>query len=225
MPGGPPIPSSPLMLFHLKCFSIFEGVDVTDMFHCLDLPALREVEYHTSFAPNPHKKPSLLTLLRNSNRSVQKLTTDPERFFMEDLIECLHFVSDATTLTLKLARINMEMGWFDPTILDKEFLYSFLPSASDTLCPKLKFLDINSSLNFSSQDLLGFILEKQSDALSDTSKLERIKIVFPHSRREDIMPHLTEFVQEGLDVQLIYAEPPVVATFSPSRGLPTAIWA
>ena len=225
MPGGPPIPSSPLTLFHLKCFSIFEGVDVTDMFDCLDLPALREVEYHTSFVPNPHKKPSLLTLLRNSNRSVQKLTTDPKRFIMEGLIECLHFIPDATTLILKPSRINMGMGWFDPTILDKEFLYSFLPSASDTLCPKLKFLEINSPLNFSSQDLLGFIFEKQSDAYSDISKLDRIKIVFSHSRTEDIMPDLTEFVQEGLDIQLIYAEPLAMATLSPSRGLPTAIWA
>lgn len=114
--------------------------------------------------------------------------------------------------------------WFDPTVLDKKLLYSFPPSASDTLCPKLRFLEINSPLNFSNQDLLGFILEKQT-ALSDISKLERIKIVFPHSRREDIMPHLTELLQEGLDIQLIYAEPLVMAMFSPSRGLPSAIWA
>ena len=223
---GPPIPYSPLTLFHLKCFSIFEGVDVTAMFDHLDLPALCEVEYHTSFAPNPDKKPSLLTLLRNSNRSVQKLTTDPRRFIMEDLIECLHFVSDTTTLTLKPSRNNMNMGWFDPTLLDKEFLYSFLPSANDTLCLKVKLLEILSPLNFFlGQDLLGFILEKQSDATPDILKLESIKIFFLHSRREDIMPHLTEFAQEGLDIQLIYAEPLAMATFSPSRGLPTAIWA
>jgi len=226
MPEGPPISYSPFTLFNLKCFSIFEGVDVTGMFSCLNLPALREVEYHTSFAPNPHKKPSLLTLLRKSNRSVQKLTTDPKRFIMKHpVIECLQFIPEATTLTLKPSRLRLDNGWFDPTVLDKNFLYSFLPSASDSLCPKLKFLEINSPLNFSSQDLLVFIFEKQSDALSDISKLERIKIVFPHTRKEDIMPHLTEFVQEGLDIQLIYAEPLVMATFSPLRGLPTPIWA
>ena len=224
-PEGPPVPYPPLTLPNLKCFSIFEGVDVTDLFYCLNLPALREVVYNTPFAPNPHRKPSLLTLLRKSNKSVQKLTTDPKRFIMEHLIECLHFIPDATTLTLKPSRIVIDHGWFDPTILDKKLLYSFLPSASDTLCPKLKFLEISSPLNFSSQDLLKFILEKQSDALPDISKLERIKIAFPHSRREDIMAHLTEFVQEGLDIQLIYAEPPVIATFPPSRGLPTAVWA
>jgi hypothetical protein len=222
---GPPIPYSPLTLFNLKCFSIFEGVDVTNMFCCLNLPALREVEYHTSFGPNPHQRSSLLTLLRKSNGSVQKLTTDPKWFAMEDLIECLYFIPDATTITLKPSRLGMGNGWSDPTVLDKELLYSFLPSATDTLCPKLKFLEITSPLNFSSQDLLGFILEKQTDDPSSISRLERIKIVFSHSRREDIMPHLTEFVQEGLDIQLIYAEPPEMATFSPSRGLPTAIWA
>jgi len=179
------------------------------MFDCLDLPALREVEYHTYLPPNPHKKPSLLTLLRKSDKSVQKLTTNPQWFIMEDLIECLYLIPGATTLTLKPSR-DMSNIWFNPPVLDKKLLYSFLPSASDTLCPKLKFLEIDSPLNFSSQDLLGFILEKQSDALSDISKLERIKIVLPHSHGEDIMPHLTEFVQDGLDIQLIYAEPPVL---------------
>ncbi|EDR05815.1 uncharacterized protein LACBIDRAFT_329425 [Laccaria bicolor S238N-H82] len=225
MPEEAPHQYSPLTLYNLRCLSIFEGVDITSMFENLDLPALREVEYHTSLAPNPHKKPSLLTLLRKSSRSVQKFTTDPKRLLMEDLIECLHFIPDVTTLTLKPARINKSNRWFDPTFLDKKLLYSFLPSASDTLCPKLKVLEIDSPFNFSSQDLLGFILEKQSDALSDITKLERIKIVFPHSRREDIMPQLTEFVQGGLDIQLIYTEPLAMAMFSPSRGLPTAIWA
>ncbi|EDR05924.1 uncharacterized protein LACBIDRAFT_329437 [Laccaria bicolor S238N-H82] len=225
MSERPPLPYSPLTHCNLKYLSIFEGVDVTSIFDCLDLPALLEVEYHTSFTPNPHKKPSLLTLLRKSNRSIQKLTTDPKRLVMEDLIECLHFIPDATTLTLKPSRIDKDNGQrFDRTFLDKEFLSFFLPPASDTLCPKLKFLEINCPLNFSSGDLLGFILEKQSNALSETSKLERIKIVFPHSLREDIIPHLTEFVQEGLDIQLIYTEPPVIATFPPSRGLHTAIW-
>ncbi|KIJ98185.1 hypothetical protein K443DRAFT_680973 [Laccaria amethystina LaAM-08-1] len=63
-----------LTLPHLESLTILEVTDVTSMFNCLDLPVLREVEYHTVLT----ERPSLFTLLRKSNGLIQRFTTDPQ---------------------------------------------------------------------------------------------------------------------------------------------------
>ena len=202
----------------LESLTILEGADVTSMFNCLDLPVLREVEYHTAIAPSLGKRPSLLTLLRKLNGLIWKFVTNPQLFTRTDLIECLRLIPNATTLIFKPSP-NLVGEDVMATILDKEFLYSFLPSASGrkTICPQLINLQITFRFPYLlNEELLEFLLEKQGARSSEIlALLKRLWI----SWKMDIVPDLARLVEEGLDLRLGYPPRTFKPLFSPLDGL------
>ena len=202
----------------LESLTILEGTDVTSRFNCLDLPVLREIGYHTAIVPSLAKRSSLLTLLEKSNGLIWKFVTNPQLFTRTDLIECLRLIPNATTLIFKSFP---EQGGEDvmATILDKEFLYSFLPSASSrkTICPQLIHLQISFRFPYlMNEELLEFLLEKQGAGSSEN--LAPLKHLWV-SWKMEIVPDLARLVEEGLDLQLGYLPRPSKVLFSPLDGL------
>lgn len=209
-----------IVLPDLESLTILEVTDVTSMFNCLDLPVLREVEYHTALTPSFARRPSLLTLLKKSNGLIRKFATSPQTFTKTELIECLRFIPSATTLIFKRSLAQVPEGLNATPILDKEFLYSFLPSASggQTICPQLLNLHIGYRLPYlSNEDLLGFLLEKQGAGSSEilAPKLKRLRLAW----KMEIVPDLARLVEEGLDLRLGYPPRPSKVLFSPLDGL------
>ena len=202
----------------LESLTILEGTDVTSMFNCLDLPVLREVEYHTAIVSSLAKRSSLLTLLKRSNGLIWKFVTNPQPFTRTDLIECLRLIPNATTLIFKPSPEQVGEDVVS-AILDKEFLYSFLPSTSGrkTICPQLINLHIGIRLPYLlNKDLLGFLLEKQGAGSSEIlAPLKRLWIAW----KMDIVPDLARLVEEGLDLRLGYLPRTFKPLFSPLDGL------
>lgn len=202
----------------LESLTILERTDVTSMFNCLDLPVLREVEYHGAMVPAFPRRSSLLTLLKKSNGLIRKFATDPQTFTRTDLIECLRLIPNVTTLIFKRSPDIVGQDLM-ATILDKEFLYSFLPSASGrkTICPQLINLQIDIRLpSLSDEDLLRFLLQKQGASSSEIlAPLKRLWI----SWKMEIVPVLARLVAEGLDLRLGYPPRPSKVLFSPLDGL------
>ena len=202
----------------LESLTILEGTDVTSMFNCLDLPVLREIGYHTAIVPSLAKRSSLLTLLKKSNGLIWKFVTNPQLFTRTDLIECLRLIPNATTLIFKPSP-NLVGEDVMATILDKEFLYSFLPSASGrkTICPQLINLQITFRFPYLlNEELLEFLLEKQGARSSEIlAPLKRLWI----SWEMDIVPDLARLVEEGLDLRLGYPPRTFKPLFSPLDGL------
>lgn len=212
---------SAFALPYLECLTVFEVSDATSMFNCLDLPALRQVTYYTCVAPHLSQRSSLITLLSKSNGSIREFTVNPQQFTREELIECLRLIPHATTLTLDnhTARHRRAIGAYgrNPTISHKDLLESFLQSTTGghPLCPKLQVLHVSSHLDISDEDLLDFILEKQSGLASNVLPLKRLHIHFLRPRGMDVVPHLK--VMKGFDLRLSYAERSMETLFSPSE--------
>jgi len=210
-PEVPPVQRSSFTLPYLECFTIHELAYATSVFNCLDLPALRQVTYYTTVAPHSSQRSSLLTLLRNSNGSIREFAIDPHQFTRGDLFECLRLIPHTTILSFDTRNFGYRKAVRDgcnPTILHKDLLYSFLPSATKgcPLCPKLQVLHISPHLEVSDENLLKFILEKQSGVSSNVLPLKHLHIDFKRPQRMNIVSHLKMI--KSLDLQLDYAGDP-----------------
>ena len=100
---------------------------------------------------------------------------------MEDSIDCLRLIHQATILNFELPRfLTFTAGTTPgivPIVLDKAL--SSLPGGGrETLCPKLKFPESTSRLSFLDKDLQRFIVEKQQGVSLDVLKLQRLRIIF-----------------------------------------------
>ena len=216
----PPVQLSSFTLPYLECFTIFEVTYATSVFSCLDLPELCQVTYYTAVAPHSSRRSSLLTLLEKSNGSIRELKVNPQQFTRGELIECLRLIPHATILTFdnRTSRHRKAVGAYgrDPTILHKDLLYSFLPSATmGPLCPKLQVLHVSPHLDVSDEDLLEFTLEKQRGASSNLLPLKRLQIDFIRPQRMNVMAHLK--MMKDFDLQLRYAARSMETLFSPSE--------
>ena len=217
---APPAHLPSFALPYLECFTVFEVADATSMFNCLDLPALRQVTYYTTVRAHLSQR-SLLTLLRKSNGSIREFTVNPQQFTRGELIECLRLIPHATILTfdnhISHRRPAVAAYGRNPTILHKDLLYSFLPSATSghPLCPKLQVLHVSPHLDVSDEDLLEFILEKQKGVPSNVLPLNRLHIDFLRPRGMNVVPHLK--MLKGFDLQLGYTARSMETLFSPSE--------
>ena len=215
----PPVQLSSFALPYLECFTVHEKAYAASVFSCLELPALRQVTYYTHVALHPSRRSSLLTLLGNSNGSIHELTINPHQLMKEDLMKCLYLIPHATILTFdnRASNFRNEGNVFSPTILHKDLLYSFLPSATRgrPLCPNLQALHVNCHLDMSDEDLLEFILEKQKGVSSNVLPLNRLHIDFRRPQRIDIESDLK--MVKGFDLQLRYAARSMKTLFSPSE--------
>ena len=211
----PPVHLSSFSLPYLECFTVYEMAYAVNVFSCLDLPALRQVTYYTAVSFHSSQRSSLLTLLKNSNGSIHELIINPHQFMKEDLVKCLYLIPHATILTFDNRTSRFHIGY--PTILHKDLLYSFLPSATwgHPLCPHLQVLHVSPHLDVSDEDLLEFILEKQRGVSSSILPLKLLHIDFLRPQRMDIESDLK--MMKGLDLQLRYAARSMKTLFSPSE--------
>ena len=212
-------------LSKLQSFSIFDAVGLGPAFERLDLPALDDIEFHTSIWPGSIKT-SLFTLLSRLHLPIRTMTTDPQIFTKDDFLETLSIVPSLKTLTLKRSLVGSPSPWTegpgtpDVARLDDAMLQRLLLPDEQGRClfPHLNTFEIFSDLTFRDETLLQCIEKRVSS--EGVTKLKRVYIQFNRQKGIDILPALSSFIEDGLSIDLCYLAYQQRGPFSPSDGLP-----
>lgn len=212
-------------LSKLQSFSIFDAVGLGPAFERLDLPALDDVEFHTSIWPGS-TKPSLFTLLSRLQVPIRTMTTDPQIFTKDDFLETLSIVPSLKTLTLKRSLVGSPSPWTegpgtpDVARLDDTMLQRLLIPDEEGRClfPHLNTFEVLSDLTFRDETLLQCVEKRVSS--EGVTKLKRVYVGFNRQKGIDILPALSSFVEDGLSIDLCYVAYQQRGPFSPSDGLP-----
>lgn len=231
---------SPITLPCLCSLEILEGTHnvaiLAAFFEALSLPHLQHFKYSGGErygrwdTPVPFK--SIIT------PSIESLELDFGSIAKDGLIsECLPFLPSLKRLNL----LRMPYTWGNPhtwdvpydthQTLDNDFLALLTPSPNsmECLCPKLEEIRFEECRHITDEALCAFLMARARSSQSGVVCLKRVEISFDRLKTIDIIPQLTPFLSEGLQVHLDYvSQISTDGPCSPWRGLRSrdeaAIW-
>jgi len=176
-----------------------------DIFDSMELPALREIDYHWPHRPNA--QPPLLSLLRKQGHTIATLTTNIELFSEENFKSCLRCCPHLKKLVITEVRlVPILTGDLNTRTTDIGLLESLSsPSSSgEYLCPELEVLDSFIRTASSDQDVLDFLARKQTGTLPELSRMKSLGLLFGREQQQPMAEFVRPYIEGGLDLVLSY---------------------
>ena len=177
-----------------------------DIFDSMELPALREIDYHW-----PHRssvQPPLLSLLRKQGHTITTLATNIVVFSEENFRSCLQHCPHLKKLIIVEVRFYpmLYFGDENTTATGIGLLESLSSSSSsgEYLCPELEVLESSMTILSSDQDVLDFLARKQAGTFPTLSKMKSLRLVFGREQEQPMAESVRPYVEEGLDLGLLY---------------------
>ena len=189
----------------LEKFSLYYHTEVVcpDIFDSLELPALREINYH--WIHRSSAQPPLLSLLRKQGHSIATLNTNIGFFSEESFRSCLRCCPHLKKLAIVPLRAPGMDGDESTRTTDIGLLESFSSSSSgEYLCPELEVLESSLATVSSDQDVLDFLTRKQAGTLPGLSKMKSLGLIFSREQKQPMAEFVRPYIEEGLDLGLAY---------------------
>ncbi|KAF5319398.1 hypothetical protein D9619_008442 [Psilocybe cf. subviscida] len=223
----------PISLLSIETISLQSSrVDMLSLFHALQVPALRQLEFfvnRANFMFDASFTEDFIPFLKRTSSTLRALTMDP--FFLDkaSLHTCLRHSPGLRSLSLRASCFAGNEAWpsapqhtglfDDPPVytVDEDLLTSFVNDVGP-LIESLESFECTVDGNLSDKAQLTFIQAKQSE----TARVP-LKEVAATFRRPQMLPMTTElrqYVKDGLDCRLSYALNPSQVPYPASQGIP-----
>ncbi|KAJ7023445.1 hypothetical protein C8F04DRAFT_181747 [Mycena alexandri] len=198
-------------LKHLHTLEVVcQSVDLTipRLLDRLLLPQLLSFSLHGS--SHGEHTPSLAHALARWNQ-LENLEIDSDGFSKPSLVEGLRSLPD-TMKQLVIHDVTNTLHGIHS--LDDDALTILTPTPGHYHCPALELLEINNGYLISDSALLRLITSR----MESRSKLKGVQITFSREMTFDILPFLQPFIENGLNISMLHAQPFTVH-LSPWAGL------
>jgi len=191
----------------LEKFSLAHHIETVypDIFDSMELPALREIDYH--WPHRPSAQPPLLSLLRKQGHTIATLTTNIELFSGENFRSCLRCCPHLKKLVINEVRLVPVMTDDENTRTTDIGLLESLSSPSSSgeyLCPELEVLDSFVRTTSSEQDVLDFLARKQTGTSPELSRMKSLGLSFGREQKQPMAEFVRPYIEGGLDLVLSY---------------------
>ncbi|KAF5319439.1 hypothetical protein D9619_008439 [Psilocybe cf. subviscida] len=222
----------PISLLSLETISLQSSrVDMLSLFHALQVPALRQLEFfvnRANFMFDASFTEDFIPFLKRTSSTLRALTMDP--FFLDkaSLHTCLRHSPGLRSLSLRASCFAGNEAWSpapqhiglfdDPPVytVDDDLLMSFIDDM-DPLLESLESFECTVGGNLSDKALLTFIQAKRSETAR--AQLKEVVVTF---QRPQILPMTTElrqYVKDGLDCRISYAPTLTQGSYPASEGI------
>ncbi|KAF8170152.1 hypothetical protein BJ912DRAFT_997772 [Pholiota molesta] len=194
---------TPFSLPYLHTLSVVDGsTGLDDLFQYADIPSLRNLTYHSiSFPELDTRRSPLLVILSRTNTRLERLTTNIQFFTLVDLLECFDMTPSLTHLT------NIRWKLLTPAANRPVYL------------PKLQVIDFDSTaldMRLSDWELIKFIRCRMDNASRNSdaqvAALTEVSIVSTNDMEVDIRAHLSEYISNGMELNLTYRDTDIASS-------------